>query len=183
MAVIAVMFGFMREDFVVQRQVFDKGLESGTVLARDANSRQGAPESTAFGERSAGSNGQPSCLLVNLSGHGFQKIAPRSGWSCVSADSAEVALDCLRHMKFSFVVVNVQGDKAAAEGLRSLFESHTGDGVGVWAVFGSELDAADEIWARQLGVWFYLSGLPDDTGFQWICDEALAAGGVVTVAA
>lgn len=178
-----VRVALQNENCVNHREAFDNDAEYQPKWAHDADSRNRASPNSAFDESRTGSEGRPCCLLVNLAGYGFEKIAPNLGWSCVSADTAEAALDCFQYIRFSFVVINVQGDKVTAAGFRSLVESHSGKDVGLFAVFGSEADAKDEIWARQFGVWIYLSGFPDAKGFQWLCGEALSVGGSVATVA
>ena len=43
---------------------------------------------------------------------------------------------------------------------------------GLLTVLGDPSDFADEIWARQLGAWLYLPGIPGEDAMEQICVQA-----------
>jgi len=123
---------------------------------------------------------RPSCLLVNLAGHGFEWVVPKRGWRCVSAESIELAIACLQRQNFELVLVDVQGDGNPLSPYRQLVESYAKARSGLLAVFGRESLTDDEVWARQLGIWFYSSGIPDKDGVGWLCEEAVSSANALS---
>lgn len=141
-----------------------------------------AASATALREHALSVGGpadKPRCLLINLSDREFERSAASHGWACLTAETVDVALACLQSQTFQWVVLNVQGDDATAARFRRVGERCTELSSAILTVFGSEVDSSDEIWARQMGIWFYLSGMPDSSGFAWLCREAQDVAGAV----
>ncbi len=118
------------------------------------------------------------CLVVSASQlrrEQLSEAASDGGWETVVCDDAENALTDFLHSKFQLVFIDLDGFGATPqEDFRELCEQvvvHADNALLV--VCGHEGDALEEIWARQLGIWLYLSGVADQCeGITELCDEA-----------
>ncbi len=87
------------------------------------------------------------------------QTANQYGWDAIVCDNAEDAQRSLQQAFPQLAFIDVQG--VEGEAFRGLVEDIASECQTLLVVCGNEDDLGEEIWARQLGVWFYLPGLRD----------------------
>jgi len=118
------------------------------------------------------------CLVVSGSQSRREQLseaADDGGWDSMVFGDAETALTEFRRSKFQLVLIDLDGFGASPEDeYRDLCQQLAADsGDTLLAICGHEGDALEEIWARQLGIWIYLSGVADECeGIAELCGEA-----------
>lgn len=117
------------------------------------------------------------CLVVSscpLRRAELQSAAQDAGWETIGCDDAEAALVAARRYRFQMAWVDTDSFENAADGEEVCQALAWMDHV-LLAICGREGDVQEEIWARQLGVWLYLPGLPIGQGpeIQMLCEHGL----------
>ena len=118
------------------------------------------------------------CLVVSASQSRREQLseaAAAGGWDSEVFEDAENALTEFRRTRFQLVFVDLDSFGAAPENeYRDLCQQVAAENSNVLlAICGHEGDALEEIWARQLGIWLYLSGVADECeGIAELCGEA-----------
>merc|ERR1711964_592014 len=105
----------------------------------------------------------------------LSEAAADGGWDSMVFEDAENALTEFRRSRFQLVFVDLDSFGASPENeYRDLCQQLVAENSNVLlAICGHEGDALEEIWARQLGIWLYLSGVADECeGIAELCDEA-----------
>jgi len=118
------------------------------------------------------------CLVVSASQTRREQLsdaAADGGWDSMVFEDAENALTEFRRSTFQLVFVDLDSFGAAPENeYRDMCQQFAAENSNVLlAICGHEGDALEEIWARQLGIWLYLSGVADECeGIAELCGEA-----------
>ena len=99
--------------------------------------------------------------------------AQAAGWEvtvCADASSASVAANRFRQ---SLAIIDLADlEPGASSSFRTLTEQLTSGPSPLVMICGAEGNALEEIWARQLGVWLYLSGVDPTCDVESLCSEA-----------
>jgi len=103
-----------------------------------------------------------------------------SGWEAVECGDSGTAAGCMSWMCVQLAIVDMQG---APSNFRSLVEKLARAPGVLLMVCGSEENAQEELWARQLGVWLYLPGVNAESDVASLCDEAREVGERLATAA
>ncbi|MCG8586574.1 MAG: hypothetical protein MI757_17870 [Pirellulales bacterium] len=96
--------------------------------------------------------------------------AKNAGWGAVGSRSVDESRSI--ETEESLVIVDLVGSEdsgAVRQEVQRLASRH---GV-LLLVCGNEGDPMEEIWARGLGIWLYLPGVPDDADLSSLCADAL----------
>jgi len=117
------------------------------------------------------------CLVVSscpLRRAELRSAAQDAGWETMVCDDADSARLAVRRYRFQMAWVDTDSFDDAADGEEICQGLAWMDHV-LLAVCGREGDVQEEIWARQLGVWLYLPGLPIGQGaeIQMLCEQGL----------
>ena len=101
--------------------------------------------------------------------------AKAAGWGaihCVAATDLDgTDFDCTAQEE-RLTIVDIAGSQPG-DACRSLVQRLAKRRGALLLVCNNSGDAAEEIWARGLGVWFYLPGVPDDADLSSLCADAL----------
>ena len=105
----------------------------------------------------------------------FATAARRGGWTTTVCQALAAARHQTEHTLFWLAMLDFEtAADERKDAYRSLGEHLSASSDVLVAVCGDEAgDAALEIWARQLGVWLFMPGLPDSASLTEICTEAL----------
>lgn len=106
----------------------------------------------------------------------LERSARSAGWEVsvfANANAAQAAAARFRH-QLAIVDIDQLSVTQSAE-LRSFTEALGGDSGPLVMVCGTEGDALEEIWARQLGAWLYLPGVDQTCDVASLCGEARSA--------
>jgi ActR/RegA family two-component response regulator len=96
--------------------------------------------------------------------------AKQWGWeTTVCSDPAEAQWTVAR-MCTQLAFVDLEGEEGA--GFQTLVRQLADQRQVLLVVCGNEQDGAEEVWARQLGVWFYLPGICDLNTVGLLCRDA-----------
>jgi hypothetical protein len=116
------------------------------------------------------------CLIVSEDAERREFLAESArvaGWEvtvCAEASAASLAANRIRH---SLVIVDLADlEKSTATNFRTLAEQLTSGASPLVMICGAEGNALEEIWARQLGVWLYLSGVDSTCDVTSLCSDA-----------
>ncbi len=118
------------------------------------------------------------CLVVSTnSGRRelLSQAAKDNGWATVVCGDADTARHLANRIAVKLAIIDLERpNPAETGGLRELSSEVARAGGPLLVVCGAEGDVQQEIWARQLGAWFYLSGLADadPEGLSLLCSEA-----------
>jgi len=116
------------------------------------------------------------CLIVAESAERREFLAQQAteaGWRVTVCADAHAASAAAKRWRHALVMVDLDGpEPSSASSLRSFTESLAGDARQLLIVCGSESNPLEEIWARQLGVWLYLSGIDPTCDLTSLCQEA-----------
>lgn len=120
---------------------------------------------------------QSQCLVVARDGSRRRWLADAAhdaGWFAFESPDRESALTCHRRMLLGMVVVDLHEVTGSdREELRQLVSLLAKERRLLVAVCGNIGEPAEEIWARQQGVWLYLPGAFEVVEFTTLCGEAL----------
>ena len=116
------------------------------------------------------------CLVVSTSRPRrdmFMQAAAREGWDTVACPDAESATAQVRRSRFQLALIDFEGcEERAPSWLCRLCPRLSSSNDPLLVVCGHEGDAAEELWARQLGVWLYLPGVTNGDDISVLCGEA-----------
>ena len=116
------------------------------------------------------------CLVVaeNAERRAFLAESARAaGWEttvCADASAASVTANRFRQSLAMIDLADVEPGTASS--FRTLTEQLTSGSSPLVMICGAEGNALEEIWARQLGVWLYLSGVDPTCDVTSLCSEA-----------
>lgn len=116
------------------------------------------------------------CLITSTSEarrNALSWAAADAGWRTTLCSDATAARDQWERMLAQMAIIDLESEEpqAAAE-LRQLIEFLARQGGLLLLLCGNEGQAAEEIWARQLGVWLYLPGAAPGAELTAVCREA-----------
>lgn len=172
--------------------MFSTNLEHSSALAT-------APSRSAA-EFSSVATTAPRCVIVARHEERREQLAEaavRSGWAVVDLDNVEQALETIDRYLFELAVIDgaaedefgvpaslrdaespraafADDDPELAE-LKRLVETVAAERGALLAVCGEEGNAMQEIWARGLGAWLYLTGELDPESLPFMYDAAREA--------
>jgi DNA-binding response OmpR family regulator len=99
--------------------------------------------------------------------------AREAGWEITACRDASAASVAANRFHQSLAIVDLADlEPGAASGFRTLTEQLTSGSSPLVMICGAEGNALEEIWARQLGVWLYLSGVDPTCDVTGLCHEA-----------
>jgi DNA-binding NtrC family response regulator len=132
----------------------------------DRATKHGAPKSTL------------ECLIISTDNNRrelLSQAATDNGWSAIVCADSDTACRLADRIAFKLAIIDMErSSPAESGGLRELSaELGRADGP-LLVVCGAEGDVQQEIWARQLGAWLYLSGLAEAEAdaLAVLCSEA-----------
>jgi ActR/RegA family two-component response regulator len=96
--------------------------------------------------------------------------AKQWGWETTVCSDPTDAQWTVARMCTQLAFVDLEGEQGA--GFQSLVRQLADQRQVLLVVCGREQDGAEEIWARQLGVWFYLPGICDANTIGLLCRDA-----------
>jgi len=101
------------------------------------------------------------------------KAAKAAGWQVTAYADPSTASNAAHRFRHALSIVDLDGlEPGTASGFRTLAEQLSSDSQRLLMVCGTDGNALEEIWARQLGVWLYLSGVDLSCDITSICSEA-----------
>ncbi|MDX1964112.1 MAG: hypothetical protein SFX18_13240 [Pirellulales bacterium] len=103
----------------------------------------------------------------------FAAGAKRAGWQPWITRDAVGALKILCRNPVRMAFLHLPGEDSAASGVRQLVEHMTWIGGVLLIVGASQSDPQIELWARQAGVWTYLSEVDLQANYTELCEQAL----------
>ena len=113
------------------------------------------------------------CLIVS-SRPAYQRslaeTASQWGWETLVCATAEEAHRCLDHLFPQLAFVDLVGSEDQA--LRAVAEHAAAERRVLLVVCGHEEKLDEELWARQLGAWFYLPGPRESATIGLLCRDA-----------
>ncbi len=122
------------------------------------------------------SRGALECLIVsgnNTRRETLSRAATESGWSSVVCGDPDTARHMASRIAVKLAIVDLEKcSPADLGGLRDLSAELTRLGGPLLVVCGTDGDAQQEIWARQLGAWLYLPGMAGVDAMATLCGEA-----------
>ena len=98
------------------------------------------------------------------------KSVNSAGWETVVCRDPAGAWSALRRELFQMAVVDLQSEQQSVD-FRELCEQLASQQKLLLMVCGNEANAAEEIWARQLGAWLYLPGVSAGSDVETLCIE------------
>ncbi|HEV3416392.1 MAG TPA: hypothetical protein VG056_06250 [Pirellulales bacterium] len=116
------------------------------------------------------------CLIVSAD-RGRRELLSRAaaenGWSTVVCADANTARNMADRIAVKLAIVDMeQPSPAESGGLRELSAELSRAGGPLLVLCGADGNVQQEIWARQLGTWFYLAGMADLETMELLCGEA-----------
>ncbi len=119
------------------------------------------------------------CLVVSMCERWATKLrraAAAHGWEPIACSSADAAARAAVRNRVSLAIVDLaSAEQQHRRELQELAEMLARNNGALLMVCGNDSDAAEEIWARQLGVWAYLPAVDDDSDVAMLCGEAKSA--------
>jgi DNA-binding NtrC family response regulator len=118
------------------------------------------------------------CLIVSTNSNRrelLSQAAAENGWSTLVCADSKTARHWANRIAVRLAIIDMERPSAAEwDGLRDLTTELSRAGGPLLVVCGADGDAQQEIWARQLGAWLYLSGLAeaDADALAMLCGEA-----------
>ena len=116
------------------------------------------------------------CLIVSTDADRrevLSQAAAEQGWSAVVCGDAETARNVSSRIAVKMAIVDLERPQpAAASSFRELSGELAEAGGPLLVLCGADGDIAQEIWARQLGAWLYLSGMAGGDAMAMLCSEA-----------
>ena len=113
------------------------------------------------------------CLIVSESSERrefFTSAAEATGWEVTVCADAHAATATANRFRHALVIVDLEPGSSSY--LRALTEDLSANAAQLLMVCGAEGNPLEEIWARQLGVWLYLSGVDLTCDVESLCSEA-----------
>jgi hypothetical protein len=103
----------------------------------------------------------------------FEATAQSVGWQVTALADANSASNAANRFRHALVIVDLDGvESGNSSSLRTLVEQFSADAQRLLIVCGTEGNPLEEIWARQLGAWLYLSGVDFTCDVESLCSEA-----------
>jgi DNA-binding NtrC family response regulator len=96
--------------------------------------------------------------------------AKQWGWETTVCSDPTDAQWTVARMCTQLAFVDLEGEQGA--GFQSLVRQLADQRQVLLVVCGNEQDGAEEVWARQLGVWFYLPGICELSTLGLLCRDA-----------
>jgi ActR/RegA family two-component response regulator len=96
--------------------------------------------------------------------------AKQWGWETTVCGDPADAQHTVARMCTQLAFVDLEGEQGA--GFQSLVRQLADQRQVLLVVCGNEQDGAEEVWARQLGVWFYLPGISEGNTVGLLCRDA-----------
>jgi DNA-binding response OmpR family regulator len=116
------------------------------------------------------------CLIVSENAERREFLtesARKAGWEVAVYDEANAAQVSANRNRYALSIVDLDGLEAgSASNFRTLAEQFSAASQPLVMICGSEENALEEIWARQLGVWLYLAGVDPTCDVASLCAEA-----------
>jgi CheY-like chemotaxis protein len=101
------------------------------------------------------------------------EAAEAAGWEVTLATDAQAASSAANRFRQSLMIVDLDRLEPDTASRFRNFTERVGDcHRPLLMVCGTEGNALEEIWARQLGVWLYLSGVDETCDIASLCQEA-----------
>ena len=149
---------------------------SQVQLSQRTNRVKAAKQPAAPAPKGVGKTAQYRCLIASDSASRaamFSRAASEQGWEpIVCCDSEEAAREAVCQ-QIQMAVVDVGGHGGVPQDrFRAIAEQLVADKNALVMICGSEEDANEEIWARQIGAWMYLPGVDDQTDIAMLCGES-----------
>jgi hypothetical protein len=95
------------------------------------------------------------------------------GWEVAAYADAHAASIAAKHYRHALTMIDLDGlAPGTANGFRTLAEQLSAVTGALLMVCGTDGNALEEIWARQLGVWLYLSGIDTSCDVTSLFSEA-----------
>lgn len=101
------------------------------------------------------------------------RAANEAGWDTVACADAKSAWHTAERERFAMALVDLEAADSCSAQYRELAEHIIGSQKTLTLVCGNEGNAAEEIWARQIGVWLYLPGVTVNCDVRSLCAEAM----------
>jgi DNA-binding NtrC family response regulator len=123
--------------------------------------------------RAEASTGSCHCLIVSSRPAYRQSLAETAsqwGWETLVCATAEEAHRCLDRLFPQLAFVDLVGSEDQA--LKAVAEHAAGERRVLLVVCGHEEKLDEELWARQLGAWFYLPGPRESATIGLLCRDA-----------
>ena len=135
------------------------------------------PQSERFVPRAKATRvAQLHCLVVaeDADRRAFLAAAAReAGWEVTAHADAYAAGITAHRIRHALAIVDLDGLATdRSEEVRTLTESLCSSSQPLVMVCGTEGNPIEEIWARQLGVWLYLSGVDTSCDITSLCSDA-----------
>ena len=103
----------------------------------------------------------------------FSRAAVEQGWEPVVCYDANMAAREAVCQQFQMAVVDIADNGAmSTKRFREIAERLVAEKNALIMICGSEDNADEEIWARQIGAWIYLPGVDDQTDLAMLCGES-----------
>jgi CheY-like chemotaxis protein len=116
------------------------------------------------------------CLVVaeNAERRAFLAESARAaGWEVTAAADAIAANHIANRFRQSLVIVDLDDAKPGiSSSFRQFTERLCESSQPLLMICGTEGNALEELWARQLGAWLYLSGVEETCDVKNLCHEA-----------
>jgi hypothetical protein len=100
----------------------------------------------------------------------FAESALQWGWTAIVCNDSSDAEHHVVSSSFQLAFVDLEGPEGL--GFRTLVNQLAAERHVLLVVCGNPDDHEEEIWARQLGVWFYLVGEQCPSGIGLLCRDA-----------
>ncbi len=116
------------------------------------------------------------CLVLSVNPKRRQMLvrsANEAGWDTVACADAKSAWHTAQHERFAMALVDLETAEGYGAHYRDLAEHIISSQKTLTLVCGHEGNTAEEIWARQIGVWLYLPGVTIDCDIRGLCAEAM----------
>ncbi len=125
------------------------------------------------------------CLIVSASSQRcgtLTRAAADGRWSVQAYTDARKALVQSKRTHFHLAMIDFQAcDKQQAIFYRKVCENLAETKELLLVVCGKNDDPMEEIWARQIGSWFYLPGIDDNASLGHLCGQAMNVAVQATV--
>jgi len=119
------------------------------------------------------------CLVLSWSemrANGLRSAAENEQWRAIVCKDVDQFLRSVFQLNVPLTVVDLpHSDAAGYAKMRKAVTSACGASDSLLVVCGTEREMAEEVWARQLGVWTYLPGASGLSGLELIFEEARQA--------
>jgi len=113
------------------------------------------------------------CLIASAQSARQRLLAQSAnqwGWETTVCSSPTEAQFAVARMRTQLAFVDLEGEEG--KGFQSLVRQLADQRQVLLVICGHEQDGAEEVWARQLGVWFYLPGTCDPATIGLLCRDA-----------